>query len=731
MRTKRPGAWRVPSFEALMENAYGVDDQRLLRPAESAGRLLERYYGYQPKSKRKNGCAPRCTLHVDCDDANHTLAQRPRTNGRAAAPAPVAKLPVPAPATSPPIAARAAPVAAPVAPATPAVAPAELAPVAAAPITAAPSAAVSATNAPATAPAIAPAPNDAGLTQRLETNPANTTTSEDDFISDMKSILDGTGAYDDRTKKIVPRKQLEEFAREESRAQSARGGNGAGESDNGQAIFDRIARSMKYAGAYDLGEVELENRFADFDRMDELRNKPKKPARKGASGDRRPPSTGSPLPIDSADFIEDLEAIQKQSINEAEALRDSSIDIANAMKPELSNPASVPSRYSRPFYGTGEHARMGAGLYEGQLMVGKSPGLAFSYGELIAMGDFFDDVDQLMGESVAKLTELRGLIRDEVAGRSVSTKQWMSATRDRYLKLAEDNYEHFAPNLFFQSKKFPRSLEHRNHRQAWEKYHERAIKEAQQMGLDPGLAKTSYVPEWPLIINAFGDHFMTDAFAAGHVINKQEIIELFKSRFYKGSSLTDAANSFFDKVATAAWKGEVAAEFKQLETYDEYFLWWNPDIKNAERFSSVLKGIAGKEPDKIANLAVKAIHDHYNENGIEVSNAAGHKPWKLTGDGFLTPVTLKVIETAVRESAAHITDSSILASNISFPNYFAKVWDHVPKLTSASTAAVTKFVDGFISPSSSGLVTKAAKLINDEVTTLVQQLIDAKALQRI
>ena len=72
------------------------------------------------------------------------------------------------------------------------------------------------------------------------------------------------------------------------------------------------------------------------------------------------------------------------------------------------------------------------------------------------------------------------------------------------------------------------------------------------MALDPANAKRSYVPYWPLIINAFGDHFLTDAFTAGHLINKDEVLDHFKGKFFSGAKLTEAGNGFFERVAAKA-----------------------------------------------------------------------------------------------------------------------------------------------------------------------------------
>jgi hypothetical protein len=130
-------------------------------------------------------------------------------------------------------------------------------------------------------------------------------TPEDDFISDMKSILTRQKVYDPLSKKMVDADKLGQAASAESRP--------AQETSNSQAIFDKIAKSMQYANAYDLGTVELENRFADFDRMSDLQHKAdsdKRTAR--ARAKQAQDAVATATAVDSQDFIQDLDAMHHQ-----------------------------------------------------------------------------------------------------------------------------------------------------------------------------------------------------------------------------------------------------------------------------------------------------------------------------------------------------------------------------------------------------------------------------------
>lgn len=585
--------------------------------------------------------------------------------------------------------------------------------------------------------------------------------SEDDFISDMKSILMGQSVFDPDTGKTVGKDSYER-----RQGSDANSGNDRSfpEADRSQAIFDRIAQSMQYANAYDLGTVELENRFADFDRVSDSQQRDKETKKEKKQEPRANESTNgaAAAKVGNEDFIRDLDAIHNarnevtnrhDAIIPAEVAQSFSAAISAPPKPAEADTACVPFAlslsetdnpldFSKPLYDTGEHVLSGWDLYTDQLRVGKSPGLMFSYGQLIAMADLFESVEQMMRADVNELKTLKALIelsatyyRGKLKGKpdssmDVSNERWEEATKKRYLKLAEDNYEHFSPAPVFKS--LPRVTTTKgDNKSTWERHHRSALQAAQQIFLDPANANVSVFPEWPLIINAFGDHYLTDAFASGHLINKEATIVYFKAKFFSGKSLTKDANTFFDKVADKAWAGRVKSEISKLETEDwRVFPGVHPDIDRASRFADVLKAVATQEPDQIGNLAVKALHDRLNKDGIEVTNNAGSGTWRLYGDGMLDNKSLGIIRQAVQQSVDNVNDPSIRASNLNFDSYFERVWRFVPRTTASSFATLERLSTDYVNPKSQDLIDAAARIITDQIDLLIAKLLEAKALRR-
>jgi hypothetical protein len=147
---------------------------------------------------------------------------------------------------------------------------------------------------------------------------------ESDFVADMQSILSGQSVFDPQSKKVVERTKqnterddLERLEKERSAradpavtyggTESNEGGLPAPDAKDGHDIFRRIAQSMTYANAYDLGTIELEKRFSSFDEAAEAdAHAPRERVRnQSAAAPTRPT-------LDNTDFIQDLDAIHQQ-----------------------------------------------------------------------------------------------------------------------------------------------------------------------------------------------------------------------------------------------------------------------------------------------------------------------------------------------------------------------------------------------------------------------------------
>lgn len=184
-----------------------------------------------------------------------------------------------------------------------------------------------------------------------------------------------------------------------------------------------------------------------------------------------------------------------------------------------------------------------------------------------------------------------------------------------------------------------------NHQREWEKHHTAALAASQAGDKDKALQ-----------INAFGDHFLTDAFAAGHLVNKRDVMEKFKGQLQLDAENEFIASSreFFDAVAAAAFTGDVKATFSRYETVERIY-GFHPNIDSVSRFSTLLQEIHKEEPDLLANAVAKGVHDQLNTmpGGLPVVNEKGDR-WNLSGDGTLNARTKEIAQRAVAQSQLNV-----------------------------------------------------------------------------
>ncbi len=354
-----------------------------------------------------------------------------------------------------------------------------------------------------------------------------------------------------------------------------------------------------------------------------------------------------------------------------------------------------------------------------------------TYGEGIAMGgDLFADPAQIDTTSKDKLERIQNLIQGEKTsakgGTFVPTADWEAATDQRFTELALKNESHFSPSD--PSLAPPTSAAGtRNNKTEWERYHDDALKASQ--GGDRNKA---------LQINSFADHFLTDAFSAGHLINKLDVMQKFKGGIHtKGGKLTDDSVKFFDSIASQSFSGDVKALFSQYETVETHW-GFHPNIDSVSMFSQLLQAVYQEEPgtSMVASAVAKAVHDELSTRagGISVENQKGDN-WQLSGDKALNaktadPKTLQIGRKAVAQSQYNILSVFNLARVLDLPKLFKAVWDYVPRPTSAGAADVKAAVDSGTDPKQSTLVSRLVSMIKAEYRTILAKLVALKKLKK-
>jgi hypothetical protein len=229
-------------------------------------------------------------------------------------------------------------------------------------------------------------------------------------------------------------------------------------------------------------------------------------------------------------------------------------------------------------------------------------------GQIIALsGDFYETWEKFAAAPDAEINEILGAIGDERQGKLANanaryeeiTKKHRSDRHDHYLELARRNTPHFTPG----------------NRRQWRKMHVEALALAKQgttvYGSDPGEAHDKDF-EKALFIDAAAGHFLTDAFASGHLFDK-------------------------DKLET-----EIVSYLREHPARPS-----NPEMGG---YYGIMDA-AGVTPQ----LVLKNIHDRMNREGFEVTNRRGMS-WRTFGDIFLAKAaeTQKIAALAIYVSRQQV-----------------------------------------------------------------------------
>jgi hypothetical protein len=362
--------------------------------------------------------------------------------------------------------------------------------------------------------------------------------------------------------------------------------------------------------------------------------------------------------------------------------------------------------------------------YKGKVPKIKPHGSELDYGTGVAMGgDLYGTPNDMDTAPEAELKNIDALVKRDQTSAKVSDAEWQGATKGRYTSLAEKNEGHFArPNAAIA----PESAAGKtaaNNQSEWEKYHRIALDTSKAGDKDKALT-----------VNAFGDHFLTDAFAAGHLINKRDVMEQFKAQLKlepSGKEFTKDSKKFFDGIATDVFQGDVKKEFSKYKFVEtRYGIHW--DVNDADRFSILLQGIHHEEPDLLASAVAKGVHDVLNttSGGIPVTSPKGGAPWKLSGDKTLNEDTKRMGQRAVAQSQMNVLSVHGITTAIDYSAMFKAVWDYVPQPTPEGLATIVEDVKKGTDVNSADLKKAIVDLIKANYMLIIAELVKRKKLMK-
>jgi hypothetical protein len=353
-------------------------------------------------------------------------------------------------------------------------------------------------------------------------------------------------------------------------------------------------------------------------------------------------------------------------------------------------------------------------------------GVDLTSGEINAMGDFYATPDDLKKADAAELLRLRTLIRKQQADpNSVSEADWDKATGGRYNQLNLKNSAHFSPQNASLVPPQAGTVSGVDNKSMFKKYHVDAIVWASRsnQSTTPDTDKPKF-RDYATTSGAFAEHFLMDAFSAGHLFNKDDVIGLIQTNL--GALTKDQLSGVFAGVASQVFKTD--SGFISKYKAKKYLLWWSLD--SASRFQGLLEGIYDQPEGKAAvnSAIVKAAHDRLNTNdagagkiGVPVENDFG--AWVLSGDRTLatSPDTQKWIDKALEQARANIQAVLTNSSQESDDVLVKKVLAYTPRPSAASTTMIHDLIKSVTDPKG-GMIGAIGQVIHGDLPSLFDAL---------
>jgi hypothetical protein len=373
----------------------------------------------------------------------------------------------------------------------------------------------------------------------------------------------------------------------------------------------------------------------------------------------------------------------------------------------------------------GEHTQM-AGTHSATIGT-PPPGIKVEEADLLALGDFYPSAEKMMAAPVSELQAVIPLIHQDrdfrlgKGGTAPTEKDWTTAKPD-YKTVLLDNASHFAPGS-------TPSGPGGDHKSMFFQYHGQALEKAHESAAAGG--KT--VPNDAIALNAFACHFLTDAFAAGHLFNKQEMLaqarQAWDAQVAVGTFLKET--TFTMEVARKILAHPDAA----TALADQLLYLGSWQAIDATTLSEFVYQVAKnpKTTDKFFNGLVNLVHTRLNRSAaddpasaVEVSNEHG-QVWTLSGDGILdekTPSdsgeeTLAIAREAVAESSRNLEAAAKTASRILDDSMLVSVWKWTPTPTQTGRQHMDKLIASALTLHSAETTDAFAQTSVENIATVI------------
>lgn len=303
------------------------------------------------------------------------------------------------------------------------------------------------------------------------------------------------------------------------------------------------------------------------------------------------------------------------------------------------------------FVGT-EHATLGNTT---RATIDLGDGIVLTWGQVVAIaGDEYGTVEEL--ETAISTPEGKARLRaalehDGVPGSATSklpepTAGQRSAQDKEFIRLAMENTAHFPDGGQALGK--------------WAEHHARAIEAALSAGLanDPKGINKAYLYE------AFGEHFLTDAFSGGHIRTpRAQIVE-----WYTGTFAPRVVGSLIANLRSRVVQALVDQANPQAPNTPEFLLRSKINERVQTSINNLVASMGGMAALTrwvglgVAGAVSGAMHDVEGETGVLVASDEHPAPWRAFGDKKLedSPISKEQATKAVAAAKADVDTAYVI-----------------------------------------------------------------------
>ncbi len=374
---------------------------------------------------------------------------------------------------------------------------------------------------------------------------------------------------------------------------------------------------------------------------------------------------------------------------------ESGTDAGQATSPEAEE-GGFQAQHSTP-----DHIKIG-----GEEVV-EVPPHTLTVGELNALADYVKDVSDLKDITPALMEvalELLGEHDHHHGGLTPQESEVLAVIFPDYQELAKANDSHFAP---------PSGLNPTgtaDHVSQMKVHFGKAFDIAQGNSTIEESART----EAARAEAAFGSHYIADAFSAGHLFNKAELMT--RAADFLDQGLNDhltflmAAEATHKKAAATLSQWEVRTIGGQTG--------WGPI--HATHLFLLLQGMyLGGMEDMIYNAYVRVVHDRIGALGVEVQSP--HGEWVMGGDEHLDTTSTSAAKEAVAAAMDLIEAEAESPGTTSKSEMFEAILSHYPTPTVQGQATIDGTIDG-VFESTVEAATALAEASTAEMDAILQQV---------